>query len=67
MARDTTYQKSTDETVTPSFGIRKPQQMDLVRQALDKIKEPMRICLLLRHQGLSYRKSPRPCRSKKIK
>jgi DNA-directed RNA polymerase specialized sigma24 family protein len=29
--------------------------MDLVRQALDKIKEPMRICLLLRHQGLSYR------------
>ena len=55
MARDTSYQKSTDETVTPSFEYENRQQMDLVRQALDKIKEPMRSCLLLRHQGSSYR------------
>jgi hypothetical protein len=52
MARDTTYQKSTDETVTPSFGIRKPQQMDLVRQALDKIKEPMRMQLVTEAPGI---------------
>jgi len=30
-------------------------QIEEARQALDKIKEPMRSCLLLRHQGLSYR------------
>jgi DNA-directed RNA polymerase specialized sigma24 family protein len=29
--------------------------METARRALDKIKEPMRSCLLLRHQGLSYR------------
>jgi len=30
-------------------------QIEEARRALDKIKEPMRSCLLLRHQGLSYR------------
>ncbi len=30
-------------------------QIKEARRALDKIKEPMRSCLLLRHQGLSYR------------
>jgi RNA polymerase sigma factor (sigma-70 family) len=55
MARDTTYQKSTDQTLTPPFEYESRQELKLARQALDKIKEPMRSCLLLRHQGLSYR------------
>jgi len=55
MTRDMIYQKSTDETVAPSFEYENRQQLDLARQALDKIKDPMRSCLLLRHQGLSYR------------
>jgi DNA-directed RNA polymerase specialized sigma24 family protein len=29
--------------------------LEATRRVLEKIKEPMRSCLLLRHQGLSYR------------
>src|SRR5687768_14989047 len=53
-ARDTTYQKTTDPPV-PQVEYERRQEVETARRALDKIKEPMRTCLLLRHQGLSYR------------
>ena len=53
-ARDTTYQKNTDQPA-PQVEYEKRQELETARRALDKIKEPMRSCLLLRHQGLSYR------------
>jgi RNA polymerase sigma-70 factor (ECF subfamily) len=52
--RDTTYQSQTDEP-GPQVEYEQRQEMETVRRALDKIKEPMRSCLLLRQQGLSYR------------
>lgn len=54
MARETAYQKAGDQTVIYAEYEEK-QQLAAARRALDKIKEPMRSCLLLRHQGLSYR------------
>src|SRR5262249_38845824 len=54
MARDTAYQKSSDQ-LAPYADYEQRQQLEAARRALDKIKEPMRSCLLLRHQGLSYR------------
>ena len=53
LARDASYQKfrSRDATQFESEG----RQIEAARRALDKIKEPMRSVLLLRHQGLSYR------------
>jgi RNA polymerase sigma factor (sigma-70 family) len=53
-ARDTTYQKNTDQLV-PQIDYDRRQELENARRALDKIKDPMRTCLLLRHQGLSYR------------
>jgi RNA polymerase sigma factor (sigma-70 family) len=53
LARDTAYEK-TRQDVAAEFEPDAPQ-LEAVRRALDKIKEPMRSCLLLRHQGLSYR------------
>src|SRR5215471_5100523 len=55
LARDTTYLKTTAQEVAPELRPESSQQLEAVRRALDKIKEPMRSCLLLRHQGLSYR------------
>lgn len=55
MVRDTVYQKSTDQTLTPPYEYENRQELEFARQALDQIKEPMRSCLLLRHQGLTYR------------
>ena len=54
MARDTTYQQNTDPAVR-QVDYERRQEVETARRALDKIKEPMRTCLLLRHQGLSYR------------
>ncbi len=54
LARDTVYEKSRQET-SAEFDPESSQQLEAARRALDKIKEPMRSCLLLRHQGLSYR------------
>lgn len=54
MARDTAYQKAADQAIQHAEYEEK-QQLEAARRALDKIKEPMRSCLLLRHQGLSYR------------
>ena len=55
MVRDAAYQRTTDQIVTPAHEVEKREELAAARQALDKIKEPMRSCLLLRHQGLSYR------------
>jgi RNA polymerase sigma factor (sigma-70 family) len=59
MIRDNEYQKSTTET---GFFVDAPEEdyerrlaIEEARRALDKIKEPMRSCLLLKQQGLSYR------------
>jgi len=54
LARDAAYQKTREE-VAAEFEPDSSQQLEAARRALDKIKEPMRSCLLLRHQGLSYR------------
>jgi RNA polymerase sigma factor (sigma-70 family) len=54
MARDTAYQK-TNKQLVPHAEYEQRQELEAARRALDKIKEPMRSCLLLRHQGLSYR------------
>jgi len=54
LARDTTYQINLDPLV-PQVEYQRLQEVETARRALDKIKEPMRTCLLLRHQGLSYR------------
>jgi RNA polymerase sigma factor (sigma-70 family) len=55
LARDATYLKTTVGEVAPELAPESSQQLAAARRALDKIKEPMRSCLLLRHQGLSYR------------
>ena len=59
MVRDNEYQKSTAEI---GFFVDAPEEdyerrlaIEEARRALDKIKEPMRSCLLLKQQGLSYR------------
>jgi RNA polymerase sigma factor (sigma-70 family) len=54
LQRDTVYEKTRQE-IAAEFEPDSSQQLDAARRALDKIKEPMRSCLLLRHQGLSYR------------
>jgi len=52
--RDTTYQINLNPP-EPQVDYQRRQEVETARNALDKIKEPMRSCLLLRHQGLSYR------------
>jgi len=53
--RDMTYLKTTAQEVAPQPAAESSQELEAARRALDKLKEPMRSCLLLRHQGLSYR------------
>ena len=55
LVRDMTYLKTTADEVAPQLAPESSQQLEAARRALYKIKEPMRSCLLLRHQGLSYR------------
>jgi len=55
MARDTAYQKTADQVLVTRPEYESRQELETARDALDRIKEPMRSCLLLRHQGLSYR------------
>ena len=43
------------EGIAQATEYERRMQIKEARRALDKIKEPMRSCLLLRHQGLSYR------------
>lgn len=54
LERDTVYEKTRQETAD-EFQPESSQQLEAARRTLDTIKEPMRSCLLLRHQGLSYR------------
>jgi RNA polymerase sigma-70 factor (ECF subfamily) len=42
-------------TVAPEEDYERRIEIEETRRALDKIKEPMRSCLLLKQQGLSYR------------
>jgi RNA polymerase sigma factor (sigma-70 family) len=59
MVRDNEYHKSTAENglavEAPEEDYERRLAIEEARRALDKIKEPMRSCLLLKQQGLSYR------------
>lgn len=55
LARDANYQKAVSQDPGANFEPESSHQLEAARRALEKIKEPMRSCLLLRHQGLSYR------------
>ena len=59
MVRDNEYHKSTAENgffaEAPEEDYERRMAIEEARRALDKIKEPMRSCLLLKQQGLSYR------------
>jgi DNA-directed RNA polymerase specialized sigma24 family protein len=41
--------------MAPAENYERRLSLEQARLALDKIKEPMRSCLLLKQQGLSYR------------
>ena len=55
--RDTAYQKDSHGAgwLAPEQDYQRRMDLEQARRALDKIKEPMRSCLLLKQQGLSYR------------
>jgi RNA polymerase sigma factor (sigma-70 family) len=57
LARDTAYQKDAHCSgwIAPEKDYERRMDLDEARRALDRIKEPMRSCLLLKQQGLSYR------------
>ena len=55
MTRDANYQRAETKSLAINLEPERRAQLEAARQSLDKIKEPMRSCLLLRHQGLSYR------------
>jgi len=58
ISRDTTYYRDASDSQPISSPDQKYEiQLDVVeaRRALNKIEEPMRSCLLLKCQGLSYR------------
>jgi RNA polymerase sigma factor (sigma-70 family) len=59
MVRDNEYHKSSIENGSfveaPEDDYERRMAIEEARRALDKIKEPMRSCLLLKQQGLSYR------------
>jgi RNA polymerase sigma factor (sigma-70 family) len=59
LLRDNEYHKNTAETgffaEAPEEDYERRVAIEEARRALDKIKEPMRSCLLLKQQGLSYR------------
>jgi len=57
MARDNEYHKASADWFAPApeEDYERRIAIEEARRALDKIKEPMRSCLLLKQQGLSYR------------
>ena len=60
MVRDNEYHRTTTEdgsvaAEAPAEDYERRMAIEEARRALDKIKEPMRSCLLLKQQGLSYR------------
>ena len=58
-AREEEYAKQAEMdgtfTAEPEIDFERRTQIEEARRALEKIKEPMRSCLLLKQQGLSYR------------
>ncbi len=57
LVRDTVYSQDNCETSwkAPEEEYERRLDIEAARRALEKIKEPMRSCLLLKQQGLSYR------------
>ena len=59
MARDNEYHKANATDVwfaqPPEQDYERRLEIEEAQRALDKIKEPMRSCLILKQQGLSYR------------
>jgi len=59
MVRDNEYHRSSTDsgwlTEAPEEDYERKLVIEEARRALEKIKEPMRSCLLLKQQGLSYR------------
>ena len=55
MARDTLYSRNASGGGLVEEEYERRVEIEEARRALDKIKEPMRSCLLLKQQGLSYR------------
>lgn len=55
--REDNYVKETDEVfgVDPEMEYERQQQVKEVRTALEQIREPLRSCLILKQQGLSYK------------
>src|SRR5262245_1802794 len=45
----------TTDTLTPDDELSRQQEIARAQRALSKLKEPLRSCLILRHEGLSYR------------
>jgi RNA polymerase sigma-70 factor (ECF subfamily) len=43
------------ETASPDEALARQAEIAEARRTLDKIKEPMRSCLVLKHEGLSYK------------
>jgi len=56
-ARDTVYEKDAHDPgwIAPEKDYERRMDLEEARRALDRIREPMRSCLLLKQQGLSYR------------
>lgn len=58
-AREDEYARQATEDgafiAEPELDFERRAQIEEARRALEKIKEPMRSCLLLKQQGLSYR------------
>jgi RNA polymerase sigma-70 factor (ECF subfamily) len=58
IARDSEYHKTNNDEgwfAAPEEDYERRVALEEARRALDKVKEPMRSCLLLKQQGLSYR------------
>ena len=55
--RDETYVKETGKTAAPSVEMDYEEYSGVneIHKALNKVKEPLRSCLMLKQQGLSYR------------
>jgi RNA polymerase sigma factor (sigma-70 family) len=57
-ARDDAFFKETvqaNDTAEPELDYERKTEIEEVRKALAKVKEPMRSCLMLKEQGLSYK------------
>ena len=55
--REDAYFKETEETAVaePELDYERKTQIERVRRALSKVKEPLRSCLMLKEQGLTYK------------